>query len=264
MNFLIIAVCIAVVFFVAERFHPPQPQPVFRRGIWADLVYAPLNILLRILVNFILASAIARAGVHILPGRFFGVVRGEPAWFQACVLVIVLDFVFYVIHRLKHRWRWWWRLHETHHSSIDLDFLASVRFHPLEKLIDRFIFLLPIMILGPGDAAIAIWSVTDVFFGMFGHANLSWKLGPLKYIFVGPEMHRWHHVKDPLLRECNYGNNLSVFDWIFGTAFVSNEQPGDFGVDDKEYPVTNILAQFVYAFRSPPRSDAERGESSDG
>ena len=178
------------------------------------------------------------------------ILRHKPVWLQALILLIVLDMFFYVMHRLKHKWRWWWRLHETHHSSTDLDWFSSVRFHPVEKILDRTIYLLPLLVLGPSEGAVIIWAAADGFFGMFGHSNVKWRLGPLKYIFVGPEMHRWHHVKDPKRRECNFSNNFSIFDWIFGTAYISpNEEPSNFGVEDQNYPLDNIWKQFLYAFR---------------
>jgi len=143
-------------------------------------------------------------------------------------------------------------LHETHHSSVDLDWLSAARFHPLEKILDRTVFLLPLTIIGASDAALLIWAAVDAFFGMFIHANVKWRLGPLIYVFVGPEMHRWHHALDPARRECNYGNNLSIFDWICGTAYVGSDDPIQFGVDDAEYPVENLGRQFLYPFRPAP------------
>jgi Fatty acid hydroxylase superfamily len=84
---------------------------------------------------------------------------------------------------------------------------------------------------------------------MFIHSNLKWRLGPLAYVFVGPEMHRWHHAVDRDRRECNYGNNFSIFDWLFGTAYLTHEEPARFGVEDPEYPEGQLLKQFFYAFR---------------
>ena len=103
--------------------------------------------------------------------------------------------------------------------------------------------------LSPSDEAILIWSCTDALFGMFIHSNLTWRIGWLRYVFLAPEMHRWHHVRDPAVRECNYGNNFSFCDWIFGTAYVSSEQPQDFGVDEPDYPIESFTGQFVFAFR---------------
>jgi sterol desaturase/sphingolipid hydroxylase (fatty acid hydroxylase superfamily) len=141
-------------------------------------------------------------------------------------------------------------LHETHHSSVELDFLSSVRFHPFEKLLDRTIYLIPLLVLGVSDGAILIWASVDALFGMLIHANLRWRLGPLIYVFMGPELHRWHHARDAAGRRRNFGNNLSVFDWLCGTAFLSDAEPREFGVDDPAYPVSGLAAQFLYAFRA--------------
>lgn len=258
--FLVIATSVAGFLFASERIWGVHKRPILRRGLFADALYAPVHVALRILFRSSIAVAFGQAGSYVLPREWTNVLAGRPLWVQAVALLLVLDLFFYVMHRLKHRWAWWWRLHETHHSSVDLDFFASVRFHPLEKILDRMIFLTPMMILGPSTEAILIWSSCDVFFGMFGHANLGWKLGPLKYLFVGPEMHRWHHVKDPAVRDCNFSNNFAIFDWIFGTAYVAAAEPSDFGVDDPDYPVENIARQFVYAFRPLDTGPAVEGQ----
>lgn len=247
---LAIFVILAGTFFVAERLWPRRLQPVLRRGIVSDVLYIPLQYVLRVAVSFTAAALLTEAGRRFFPGGV-GVVAGQPVWLQAAAVVVTLDFFFYVMHVLKHRWAWWWRLHETHHSSEELDFLASARFHPLEKLVDRLIFLFPLTILGAGETALLIWSAMDAFFGMLNHSNVRWRLGkPLIYVFVGPEMHLWHHALDAERRDCNFGNNLSIFDWLFGTAYVPAEAPAAFGVDGaRDYPHDNILRQFLYAFR---------------
>jgi sterol desaturase/sphingolipid hydroxylase (fatty acid hydroxylase superfamily) len=91
-----------------------------------------------------------------------------------------------------------------------------------------------------------------VFFGIMNHANVRVRLGPLIYLFVGPEMHRWHHARDPREARCNYGNNLSIFDWIFGTARVPRNDPAAFGIEDDAYPYGNVVRQTLYAFRRKP------------
>ena len=251
-----ILVPIALVFFLLELVFPARRQPILRRGIFVDLLYVPLHYLLRVALNVTVASALTAAGSRYLPRWAFQVLTGRPVWTQALVLIVVLDFFFYGMHRLKHRWTWWWRLHETHHSSPHLDWLASARFHPFEKLLDRLVFLLPLLVLGVSETAIVIWSGVDVFFGILNHANVRVRLGPLIYVFVGPEMHRWHHARDVRLAGCNFGNNLSVFDWIFGTAYLGEGEPEAFGIEDRNYPVGNIFRQCLYAFRRSPARNA--------
>lgn len=52
-------------------------------------------------------------------------------------------------------------------------------------------------------------------------------LGPLmKYIFNSPEMHIWHHAHDfPSEHKygMNFGLSLSIWDWLFGTAYVPSD-----------------------------------------
>ncbi len=246
---LAIFAALSAFFFTAERFFSRRPQPILRRGFLADIFYIPIHYLMRIVINGTLAIFLSRLGERFLPPSAMNRLKSGPIWIQAIVRLLVLDFFFYVMHRLKHRLPWWWRLHETHHSSIEMDWLSSTRFHPFEKLIDRIVYLFPLIILGPSDQAILIWATVDVFLGMFNHSNLRWRIGPLIYLFVGPEMHLWHHVRDPKIRECNFGNNFSIFDWILGTAYLSQETPQDFGLDDRNYPDTKIVKQFFYAFR---------------
>ncbi len=239
----------AVVLFIAERLDPARVQPVFRRGFFTDGVYCVTSVGVRTLVNGTLAIAISDAGAELAPGYSVGVLRDQPLWVQTLAIIVALDFVSYVLHRLKHRWDWFWRLHETHHSSEDLDWFSSVRFHPLERLIDRTIYLFPLVFLGVSDGALLVLAAVDATIASFSHSNLDWRIGPFIYVFVGPEMHQWHHAKDPRFQNRNFGNNLSVFDWIFGTAYVAPESPTEFGLRDASYPEGHFLKQFLHAFR---------------
>jgi sterol desaturase/sphingolipid hydroxylase (fatty acid hydroxylase superfamily) len=163
---LVVFAAIAVLFAAAERVTPIRPQPLFRRGCVADAAYVAIHYVLRIGINGTVALALAELGRRALPSWAVGTLRDHPVWVQALVLLLVLDFLFYVMHRLKHRWAWWWRLHETHHSSVELDWLAAARFHPLEKIIDRTVFLLPLTAIGTSETALLIWAAVDAFFGM--------------------------------------------------------------------------------------------------
>jgi sterol desaturase/sphingolipid hydroxylase (fatty acid hydroxylase superfamily) len=246
---LIIFCVVAVLAMTAEYLAPARRQPRLRRGFFTDGVYVVVNIFLRIAITNTLAVTITDLGGRYLPTWSVAVMRDYPLWIQACAVIVVLDFFFYWMHRAKHRWPWWWRLHETHHSSMDLDWFSSVRFHPLEKIIDRLIYLLPLLVLGVSEEALLILATVDATIASFSHANVRFGIGPFIYLLVGPEMHRWHHSVDETAQNRNFGNNLSVFDWIFGTAYLSPALPGEFGIDDPQYPEGNILRQFGYAFR---------------
>ena len=266
MILLLIYGSIAAAFFVTERLWPRRPQPIFRRGLIADAAYVVIHFGMRVAVSFTAAAVLTEAGRRLAP-EHVDLLTGRPIWLQVVIVLLVIDFLFYVLHVAKHRWTWLWRLHETHHSSEQLDFLASARFHPLEKLFDRLVYLLPLTVLGADHLALLLWSGIEVFFGMLNHSNVRIRLGrPLIYVFVGPEMHLWHHALDRERRDCNFGNNLSIYDWIFGTACVPDDRPDTFGIDDgAAFPHGNPWRQFLFAFRpEAPATTADRQSAAQG
>jgi sterol desaturase/sphingolipid hydroxylase (fatty acid hydroxylase superfamily) len=72
-------------------------------------------------------------------------------------------------------------------------------------------------------------------------------------------MHRLHHARASTTQRCNFGNNLSIFEWLFAAAVLRDALPEEFGLDDEAYPEGNIVRQFFYAFRPFP---AERSVNS--
>lgn len=256
MKLFLIFATIGVSFFLLERLFPDRTQAVWRKGLVSDCLYVPIHFTLRLLVSFFLATELTALGRAVLP-HYTDLVRGESIWLQVVVLLVTLDLVFYVMHRAKHKYRWWWRLHETHHSSEDLDFMSSVRFHPFEKILDRLIYMLPLVVLGADESALVVWSTIEVASGMFIHANTRFTLGPFIYLFVGPEMHRWHHALAREHQDSNFGNVLSIYDWLFGTAYLAATRPEAFGIPAPAYPHENIVQQFLFAFR-PLRHPATR------
>ena len=203
-----------------------------------------------VVFNASLGAAAIQISRGIFPARFIGVLANEGLAVQAGAVILTFDFIFYWTHRAKHRFDWWWRLHETHHSSVELDWFSSVRFHPLEKILDRTIYLAPLIIFGVSEEALLILAGVDALLGTLAHANIRLNLGPLQYVFVGPQMHRWHHSATGDNQRSNFGNNLSVFDWIFGTARRHASAPVEFGTADPAFPRGNIVSQFFYVFRA--------------
>jgi sterol desaturase/sphingolipid hydroxylase (fatty acid hydroxylase superfamily) len=157
---------IAVLAFVAERLWPARPQGLLRPGLVTDGIYLAINIVLRIAFTNTLAVAVSRVGQQLLPRYTVSVLSDAPFWVQTVAVIVAIDFCFYWMHRAKHRWAWWWRLHETHHSSRGLDWFSSVRFHPLEKIIDRLLYLLPLLFLGVSDGALLVPREEPVEFGL--------------------------------------------------------------------------------------------------
>ncbi len=143
---------IAALAMAAEALWPARWQPTLRRGLVTDGFYVAINIGLRVVFTNTIALSFTKLGAEVLPSWVpVATLSDRPVWLQAVVVIVVIDFFFYWMHRAKHRWDWWYRLHETHHSSEDLDWFSSVRFHPLEKILDRVIYLLPLTLSRGGS-----------------------------------------------------------------------------------------------------------------
>jgi sterol desaturase/sphingolipid hydroxylase (fatty acid hydroxylase superfamily) len=67
--------------------------------------------------------------------RGYGPLSRQPIWLQATQIYLLVDFTGYWTHRLFHTGNWW-PFHAVHHSSEDLDWLGSLRVHPVNDLVN--------------------------------------------------------------------------------------------------------------------------------
>ena len=161
--------------------------------------------------------------LHWLPGLF--------------LMLLIAEFGRYWVHRAAHQLWWLWRLHAVHHSSERLYFLNANRFHPLEKLLFQIPEVAPFVLLGTPVEIIAMYFTFNSLHGFMQHGNVHIKAGWLNYIFSMTELHRWHHSE--LLEESdrNFGNNLIIWDILFGTFYYpKGREVGVVGLLSKDYP----------------------------
>ena len=133
--------------------------------------------------------------------------------------LVVAELPKYWLHRLMHERELLWRLHATPHSVPRLYWLNAARFHPLDIAFDTFVGLLPLVLLGCGAQILALFLLVSAVHGYFQHANLQLRLGPLNWFFSMAELHRWHHSRKVFEANHNYGQNVIVWDLVFGTFY---------------------------------------------
>ena len=126
------------------------------------------------------------------------------------------DFLYYWLHRFDHQIRLFWAVHVTHHSAEHLNFAVGFRSSVFEPLY-RFIYFLPLALLGfrPLDI-VFMYSATQIW-GTFVHTEMIGKLGWLEYFLVTPSHHRVHHASNAKYLDKNMGMFLIIWDKIFGT-----------------------------------------------
>jgi len=173
-----------------------------------------------------------------------------PLLGQLFLMLLLAEFGRYWIHRAAHKVPALWRLHAVHHSPNRLYFLNAGRFHPLEKLVFQLPEVVPFILLGTGIETITLYLTFNSIHGLFQHSNIRLKLGWLNYVFSMTELHRWHHSRDPAESDRNFGNNLIIWDLVFGTYFnPPGRVVGIIGVQNPGYPKA-YLAQLLAPFRA--------------
>ena len=234
--------------FVEKLFALRKDQPIFRPEWQTDLHHFIVN---HMVVGFVLLAT------NLMVHRLFGwaAADGIQAWvrdlpFVAAVLLILLvsDFVQYWTHRAYHEVPLLWRLHAVHHSAKSMDWLAGSRQHILELLITRTLVLAPIFVLGFSKEVIDTYIVIVGFQAVFNHANVSVRLGPLRYIIVTPNFHHWHHSQDQEALDRNYAAHFAFLDYLFGTAVKSTKLwPERYGVLG-DYVPNGFFKQLKFPF----------------
>ena len=244
---IVIIIASAFVFVILERIFPyTKGQKILREGFFDDLALytiAQSYILGIIIFGFIINYIDTTTGISRL--KLFADV---PVWIQLVFFTITHDFYIYWMHRWQHKNKWLWRIHEAHHSPKKVDWLSGSRSHAIEILINQTVEFLPIVLLGAPVEVIAYKGVISAIWGMYIHSNLNVNTGKLQLIINGPEMHRWHHTTGKG-RNRNFSTKLAIWDWIFGSAFLpENEKASDYGL--KTFFPENYFYQFIFAFRN--------------
>ena len=171
-----------------------------------------------------------------------------PVVAQVCLMLLIAEFFRYWLHRAFHKFTPLWRFHAVHHSIHRLYWLNVGRFHPIEKAIQYAADALPFALLGVSNDTLAVYFVFYGLNGFFQHSNCRVCLGLLNYIVSGPELHRWHHSCLAQESDTNFGNNLIVWDIVFGTRFLPNDRDvGPLGLLNRQYP-TGFLDQMKTPF----------------
>jgi sterol desaturase/sphingolipid hydroxylase (fatty acid hydroxylase superfamily) len=241
----------ALAFIGLERLFPyNKGQRIFRDGFWVDLIGYGV-------VQSYLMGLLISALIYFIDNRThisrFHVVTDWPIWAQVLLFIVWHDLNTYLIHRYQHNQKFLWRTHEAHHACTNVDWLSGIRSHSLEILLYQTVEFLPVILLGAAPEVPLYKGMANSIYGMYIHANLNWKMGPLLYIFNGPELHRWHHANDDAgAFDRNYATKFSIWDRLLGTYYEPKSIATNYGPEDPNFP-KGWIRQHLYAFRRFPR-----------
>lgn len=162
---------------------------------------------------------------------------------QVAMVIVILEFGQYWMHRLMHNCTPFWLTHAPHHHLTQLNAAKGAVGNPIE------LFLITLSALAMFD-----FDKTALFAGLnalnvistFAHANVR-SDPPIWYSFFFTTIshHSLHHSTDYAATRCNYGNSLILLDRIFGT--YCNGEGLLVGQDDRKR--LTIWEQTVFPFR---------------
>ncbi len=185
-----------------------------------------------------------------------------PLWIQIPLGLVVVEFGLYWAHRLAHEWPLLWRFHAIHHSAPRLWVVNTGRFHFVDTIVSTLAAVAVILALGIPESLVIWGAGLHAFIGLLTHCNAEMRFGPLSYVFNTPELHRWHHSRRLEEGNRNYGENLMIWDIVFGTYFNPDRRPPRNVGIDAPMP-TDFLGQLVAPFRQARRSPAGTADRAD-
>jgi sterol desaturase/sphingolipid hydroxylase (fatty acid hydroxylase superfamily) len=239
-------------------------QARIRQDFWLDAWYMFFNFFAFSLIGY---AAVSDVVVHLMRSAVTSVtgitdyswidVSALPGWSQLLILFVARDFIQWNVHRLLHAHPRLWEFHKVHHSVEQMGFAAHLRYHWMETIVYRGIEYLPLSFFGFGLTDFFAVHIVALAIGHLNHANVHLPIGPLRYLVNSPQMHIWHHAKElpPGRNGVNYGISLSVWDWLFGEAYMpSNGRDIALGFEQVESYPHGFFRQMIEPFRRRQRT----------
>lgn len=195
-------------------------------------------------LKFIVGNNLTIAALSALLAMFTITISGDlsgPAsnWSQPIQLVaclLIFEACNYTIHRFMHEGRggfgrFLWRTHSVHHLPPRLYLVMHAVFHPINGIIIQgMVIVTPIWLMGYDQEVVVMFLIINGMHGLISHFNVDVRMGWANYLFIGPELHRYHHSAN-FNEAKNYGATLSIYDQLFGTfIYHPGVPPKELGV----------------------------------
>lgn len=206
-----------LVYVPLERAFPARTQRFFRKEFLTDVgFFLGSYLLFTGIVTFVLRHVAGFAQAELGAVSWRQSVQSLPIWVLLPVSLMLGDLAIYWFHRACHHYEFLWRFHRVHHTTVELDWLAAHREHPLDGLFTQLFLNLPAILLGLPFEVVGGVIVFRGLWAIFIHSNVSLPLGPLRVLFGAPELHHWHHAAVEKTTH-NFANLAPYWDVVFGT-----------------------------------------------
>ncbi|MBD2484693.1 sterol desaturase family protein [Planktothrix sp. FACHB-1365] len=239
---------LGLIFIPLEQLFYLHRQRIFRPGWLTDLTYffighfvGKVGLSLSLGIGTILVTPL----LHL---KWQETISAQPILFQLIEAIVIADLGYYLAHRLLHTVPELWKFHAVHHSIESIDWLATVRVHPVDQIFTKFFQVIPLVILGFSAETWGIYTLFSALVAFYIHANIRLKIAGLKWVIATPQFHHWHHIQEAEMETRNLAAQLPLIDWLFGTLYFSQSKiPNSYGI--KQSIPRGYLGQLIYPFR---------------
>jgi len=167
-----------------------------------------------------------------------------PFLLQVMLVVLLIEFGQYWMHRAMHNSFLWWT-HAPHHNITQMNAMKGAVGNPIELFL---ITLSVVALFDVPETAVFCAAGIQTLLGCCTHSNVRFD-SPRWYTFIFNtiEAHSLHHSYTPRYEDtrCNYGGTLIIFDRMFGTYRQGESEI----VGQDERKRLTIWEQFIYPFR---------------
>ncbi len=256
MNWKILSVPAFFIFlYTAEKLYPNRETKL---GMWRFYQNLGFLIIWLILVLFFIEAPVLIWGHEQLSKKinfftYFSQYISIPPIIYYFFSFLMLDYSSYFWYRATHKIPIFWRLHQIHHSDLELDASSVFRLHTIESVLN-YIYKIGIgVILGVEISYVTYYEFLRMQMSFFHHSNI---LIPeyidkiLSKIIITPSIHLNHHMLDHKLANPNFGSVLAIWDMLHKTYPKQNyETTPTLGIP--EYRDKNSLSFFRMMFIIP-------------
>ena len=160
--------------------------------------------------------------------RFFDL-PAQPSWeigmvltFSACF--VLYDLAYYWAHRMSHEINFLWATHVVHHQSEEYNLTVALRQSAFGGLV-TWPFYIPLAFLGFHPAVMLANGALSLIYQFWIHTRVIGRMGFLESFMNTPSHHRVHHGKNPKYLDKNHAGTFIIWDKMFGTFQVEEEEP---------------------------------------
>jgi len=252
---------LVAIFVVLERLFPAEPgTSALTRGGGEDLIWILGAPLFAATFVALWSGTLSLVYSHVFGGHVIDLDHWLGRFGAVVVAFVIADFLAWFSHYLRHRVPTFWYFHAVHHAARQLNVLTDWRVHFMEAVISATIVVLPARALGLDTVAATELAIATTYFTAFSHTAVRTNLGPLRWLLVTPQSHRVHHSDAPEHIDKNFATVFSVWDRLFGTQYLGEDEYPSTGIVDPAFPresegrgvpalVGVYLRQIAYPFR---------------